>query len=386
MSFISNTTKLRLTAASAVAAALLLTAGGSVKAQNQIPGKIHFGLVYPLSTNGTHAPLDTNNFSINLIGGVSAAERGLAFAGLSNVVLNDSKGLLFAGFSNHVKKEVDGALFAGFANTYGGGKGPAFAGFANVAAGSVNGAQFAGFANIAKEAQGAQVAGFINVAKDLRGAQFAGFANIAKEVSISQFAGFVNVAKDVRGSQFAGFINIAKKVSGAQVAGFMNIAERSDCPIGIINWIKKGEKSIGVTIDENQTTMLSLRSGGKIMYGILGAGYNFKNKDAIYGIEAGLGAHFFESRYFRLNTELISSTLTDFEDGSYFKASLRVMPAIKIASFLEIFGGPTMNFITTNTLEGETLQKKYLKKWEGKWDEDFRGLYLGYTGGVHILF
>ncbi|HKG05318.1 MAG TPA: hypothetical protein VKB19_02615 [Pedobacter sp.] len=386
MSFIFYTPKHLLSAFKAVAFSTILFSGLTAAAQNQIPGKIHFGLVYPLSSNGTHAPLDTNNLSVNLIAGVSSAERGVAFAGLSNVVLDDVNGSMFAGFSNHVKKTANGALFAGFANTYGGGQGPAFAGFTNVASGDVNGAQFAGFANIAKEVTGAQVGGFINVAKNLQGAQFAGFANIAKDVSISQFGGFINVAKDVKGSQFAGFINIAKKVKGAQIAGFINIADSSDCPIGIINFIKKGEKSIGVTVDENQTTMLSFRSGGRVLYGIIGAGYNFKNDDAIYGIEAGLGAHFFESRYFRLNTELISSTLTDFEDGSYFKASLRVMPAFKVASFLEIFAGPSMNFVTTNTLEGEQLRKKYLKKWEGKWDEDFRGLYLGYTGGIHILF
>ena len=365
---------------------ILLLAGLSAGAQNQVPGKLHFGIVYPLSTNGTHAALDTNNLSIHLLAGVSAAERGSAFAAISNVVIHDVKGAMFAGFSNHVGQNVDGALFAGFANTYGGGKGPAFAGFSNVAAGDVNGAQFAGFANIAKNMKGAQAAGFANVAKNLEGAQFAGFANIAKNVSISQFAGFANVAKNVKGSQFAGFINIAKNVKGAQVAGFMNIADSSDCPIGIINLIRHGEKSVGLTVDENQTTMLSFRSGGRVLYGIIGGGYNFKNEDAVYAFEAGLGAHFFESRNFRLNTELIASTLTDFEDGDFFKSSLRVMPALKIASFLKIFAGPTLNFITTNTLEGEQLNKKYIKKWEGKWDEDFRGLYFGYTGGIHVIF
>lgn len=365
---------------------ILLLAGLNSGAQNQIPGKVHFGLVYPLSTNGTHAPLDTNNFSVNLIGGVSAAERGAAFAGISNVVFNNVKGSMFAGFSNHVKQTADGALFAGFANTYGGGRGPAFAGFANISSGDANGAQFAGFANIAKDISGIQAGGFANVAQDVKGAQFAGFTNIAKNVGVSQIGGFANVAKDVKGSQFAGFINIARKVKGAQVAGFMNIADSSDCPIGIINIIKNGEKSVGLTFDENQTSMVSFRSGGRVLYGILGIGYNFKNTDAVYAAEVGLGAHFFESKYFRLNTELISSTLTDFENGDYLKASLRVMPAIRIGKHLELFGGPSLNFITTNTLEGMELQSKYIKKWEGKWDEDFKGLYLGYTGGLHVIF
>ena len=351
-----------------------------------IPGRMHFGLVYPLSTNGRNAALDTNSFSLHLIAGVSAAERGPSFAGLSNVVVNDTKGSQFAGFSNHIGKKANGALFAGFINTYGGGNGPAFAGFSNIASDSVKGAQFAGFANVAKDVNGAQFAGFINTSKNLKGSQFAGFANVAKDVSISQMAGFINTAKDVKGSQFAGFINIAKKVKGAQVAGFINIADSSDCPIGIINIIKNGEKSIGLTIDENQTSMLSFRSGGKVLYGILGIGYNFKNTDEVYAFEAGLGAHFFESRSFRVNAEITSSMLESFKEGDYMKASLRVMPAIKVTPFLEIFGGPSMNFVSTNTTEGIALTKNTIKEWPGEWDEDFRALYLGYTAGLHILF
>lgn len=349
---------------------LLLFTDPNAFGQNQMPGKIHVGLIYPLSTNGTHAPSDTNYLSINLLAGVSAAERGPAFAGLGNIV-------------NH---DVKGALFTGFINIYGGGTGPAFAGFTNISEETIVGAQFAGFANFAKNATGGQFAGFMNTAREVHGVQLAGFANTAGNVSTSQFAGFINAAKVVKGSQFAGFINIAKKVRGTQIAGFMNIADSSDCPIGIINIIRKGEKSIGASIDENQTLMLSFRSGGRAMYGIIGAGYNFKNEDAVYAAEAGLGVHFFESRIFRLNTELISSTLTDFKDGSYFKGSLRVMPALKISSFLEIFGGPALNFITTNTLEGEKLTSRYLKKWPPRWDEDFKGLYLGGTGGIHVLF
>lgn len=335
---------------------ILLLAGLNAAAQKQLPGKVHFGLVYPVSTNGTHAAQDTNSFSLNLIGGLSAAERGSVIAGLSNVVIYDVKGPMIAGFSNHVGKTVDGALFSGFLNTYGGGHNTAVGGFANVASAPLKGAQFAGFANIAKEVRGLQVAGFINT------------------------------AKDVKGSQFSGFINIAKKIKGAQIAGFINIADSSDFPIGIINIIKNGEKSMGLSIDENQTTMLSFRSGGRILYGILGLGYNFKNDDAVFAAEAGLGAHLLNFHPFRLNTELVASSLFDFKRGDYFKSSLRVMPAIKLGQYLEIFGGPSLNFVTTNTLEGEKLRKKYIETWEPRWDEDFKGLYFGYTAGITFSF
>ncbi|WP_448634025.1 hypothetical protein [Pedobacter panaciterrae] len=368
-----------------ITASVLLATGLVANAQNQMPGKMHIGIVYPLSTNGTHAPLDTNNLSFNLLGGVSAAERGLAFAGLSNVVLHDAKGFLFAGFSNHVIKNADGGQFAGFLNTYGGGDGFAFAGFANISSGNVKGAQFAGFANIAKEMNGAQFAGFGNVAKGGTASQFAGFINIAKGVKGSQMAGFMNVAKDVKGSQIAGFINIAKKVKGAQIAGFINIAESSDFPIGIVNIIKNGEKSIGVSTNDNLTTMLTFRSGGRVLYGILGVGYNFKNDKEVYAAEAGMGAHFFQSNSFRLNTELTAMSLESFKHGEYFSSSFRVLPALKIAKFLEIYGGPSLNYVNTNTIEGKDLNKHYISKWGNK-GNDFRGLYVGYTGGIQVIF
>jgi len=304
-------------------ALLLLT---SLNLLAQLPGKIHLGFIYPLSTNGTHAPLDTNTLSIHLLAGVSAAERGLTFAGFSNFIRKDAIGSQFAGFSNHISGKADGAQFAGFVNTYGGGKGAAFAGFANIAHG------------------------------------------------------------EVRGVQFAGFINIAKKVKGAQFAGFINIADSSDYPIGIINLIKNGEKSIGVSTDETQTTMLSFRSGGKTLYGIIGIGYNFKNSDEVYAAELGLGAHFFTSNAFNLNTEVVATTLESFNPGDYFKSTFRLMPNVKLFKTLGIFGGPSFNFVTTNTNEGKQLYTKNLRNWDNKWGTNYNAIYLGYTFGLHILF
>jgi len=356
-------------------------------AQVQRPEKIHLGLVYPLSSNGRNAPLDTNNLSIQLIAGVSASEQGLAFAGLSNVVRRDSRAMLFAGFSNHVFEKAEGAQFAGFMNTYRSGRGAAFSGFANIATQEVIGGQFAGFLNTSGNLKGAQFAGFANVADSVKGAQFAGFANVARNnITESQFAGFINVAQDVDGAQLAGFINVARKVKGAQLAGFINIADSSDCPLGIINIIKNGEKGIGTTFDDSQTGMLSFRSGGKVLYGIIGAGYNFRNVDEVYAFEAGFGAHLLRFNPFRLNIEAVASTLESFKEGEFFKSSIRVMPAVKITPWLEIFGGPSFNYISTNTIEGITHKDKYQREWSNKWGNDFQAIYFGYQGGLQILF
>ncbi|WP_316814923.1 hypothetical protein [Pedobacter nyackensis] len=336
----STTRSITLSITLSVVLALLLSVVTKSSAQNKTH-KLHFGFIYPLSTNGTHAPLDTNTFSFHLLAGVSAAERGFSFAGLTNVVRNNAKGLQFAGFSNHIGKAANGGLFAGFLNTYKGGNDFAVAGFANISTGDVKGLQF---------------------------------------------AGFINKAKDVNGTQVAGFINIARKVKGVQFAGFINVADSSDYPIGIINLVKKGEKSISLTTDETLTTLLSFRSGGKVLYGIIGIGYNFKNSDEVYAFEAGLGAHLFQSKSFRLNAEVSGTGLESFKAGEYMKTSLRIMPALKISKNLEIFGGPSINYLNTNTAEGRTLNDKYITSWENKWGNNFQALYIGYGGGLQYIF
>lgn len=354
-SFNANINLKKASRATALGLALLLSTGLNGFAQDSKKGKVNIGLVYPLSTNGTHAALDTNVFSFSALAGVSAAEKGLSFAGLSNIIRKNASGTQIAGFSNHIGGQAQGLQFAGFLNTYGGGKGVALAGFSNISTGN----------------SGAQISGFLNWS--------------GKNVSALQIGGFMNKAGDVKGSQIAGFINIAKKVKGVQLAGFINVADSSDYPIGIINIVKNGEKSIALSTNQNLTTMATFRSGGKVLYGIIGAGYNFKNKDEVYAFEAGLGAHFFQSEHFRLNAELTGSSLQNFKRGNYFKSTFQLMPALRIGPHLEIFAGPSFNFVSTNTEEGKTLQKHYVKTWDRK-DNTLHGMFFGYTGGLAISF
>lgn len=349
------------------AATLTLLTTTTLYAQNK-QSKTHIGLIYPLSSNGRHAPLDSNSFSFNLLAGVSAAEDGFTLAGLTNIIHHTAKGVQIAGFSNHIGQKAEGTRVAGLMNI----------------TGESQGLSVAGFLNKSNDMKGAQVAGFLNKAKDVS-SQVAGFTNLADHVKGIQVAGFLNKAKNTS-SQVAGFMNIAKKVKGVQVAAFMNVADSSDYPIGLINLIKNGEKSIGITVDDNLTTMLTFRSGGRILYGIIGAGYNFKNDKEVYAFEAGLGAHVYTSQAFRLNIELAANSLHSFKVGEYFKSSIRILPAFKITPHIELFGGPTFNYVNTNTTEGRKLTEKFISKWDSKNSTRLQGIYAGYIGGVQYIF
>jgi hypothetical protein len=361
---------------------LTLLTSTALYAQNK-PSKTHIGLIYPLSSNGRHAPLDSNTFSLNLLAGVSAAEDGFTLAGVTNIIHHTSKGVQIAGFSNHIGQKAEGTRVAGLMNLTGESQGVSVAGFLNKS-GDMKGAQISGFMNLAQNSTGFQATGFLNKSKDVY-SQVAGFANIANHVKGIQVAGFMNKSKNVS-SQVAGFMNIAKKVKGVQVSAFINVADSSDYPIGLINVIKNGEKSIGITVDDNLTTLLTFRSGGRILYGIIGAGYNFKNDKEVYAFEAGLGAHVYTSQAFRLNIELAAVSLESFKAGEYFKSSLRILPAFKITPQIEIFGGPTFNYVNTDTTEGRELTEKFISRWDSKTSNRLQGIYAGYTAGVQYVF
>lgn len=317
-------------------------------AQNNRRTRTNIGLIYPLSSDGFHASGDTNVVPLNVIAGLSAAEQGLTIAGIMNIPRQDAGGFQLAGFSNHIDRNANGLMVAYFMNTYASGSGTSIASFSNNT-----------------------------------GAQIAGFLDKGANTSEVQIAGFINIAGNLKGNQVAGFINTAKKSNGAQVS-FINVADSAGKQIGIINEARNDEKSLGLSIDETQTTMLSFRSGGQVFYGIIGVGYNFNNKNQKYAYQAGLGARLVNSGMFRLKTELVCSGLESFKGSMYYKSSSYLMPALKFNKSLELFAGPSFNFVETDNEEGKNLIKHYVSGWSSNNGPDFHGYYFGYTAGIQV--
>lgn len=340
----------------------------------------HIGLIYPLSSNGAAAPQQTNNFSFHLLAGVSHQENAFCLSGLSGVIKKNAFGVMIAGISNHIGNDAKGLQLAGIVNRIkNDASGLQIAGLVNVT-GNAEALQLAGLANIAKNVDGVQIAGFTNQAKE-GGSQIAGFANIAKSSDGVQVAGFINVAVNAD-NQVAGFINVAKKVKGVQVAGLINIAEESNYPIGFINIIKNGEKQLGLTLDETGSTILAFRSGGKVLYGILGLGFNVKDDNARYVLEGGMGAHLPVTKSFRANVELTATAMSDLQYDVYFKTTTRILAAYKIANRVEIFAGPTFNHLGFDRYQTDIRNDHYI--WSKKNPNYFNGFYIGVMGGIQI--
>lgn len=292
--------------------------------------------------------------SLNLLLGISYNEPCFTFSPLCNIVLNDASGVQFAGLTNHIKNSGKGVEFAGLVNT----------------ASHFKGLQFAGFTNIADHATGLQFAGLSNTAtKYIRGVQF---------------AGIVNTAGDVNGIQFAGFVNIAKKVRGVQFATLVNVADTCDCPIGIINIIRNGEKGIALTYDINGTGIVSFRSGGKYTYGIIGVGINHRiDGDNKIAIEAGYGVHIPVFEWFRIDNELKATTIGTAEN-SINNFSYSLLPSFIINRHYNIFAGVSINYLFTQS--SNTLFDPCSQLWAKDSNNSHQELYISGQIGVQYIF
>jgi hypothetical protein len=308
----------------------------SVKAQERA---FQLGFFPPLSTNGAQAAQYTNGSSLNIIAGVSKSEKYFSLSSFAGIIKENAGGAHIAGFHSQVGQTLSGAQVAGFSS-------------------------FARKANV-------QVAGFTSVA-DSALVQVAGFTSVSRKASAGvQVSGFLNYAPEAQ-TQVAGFMNVAGKVKGVQLAGFINVADSSDYPIGLINWVKNGEKSIAAYYDETGTALLGLRSGGRVLYGILAFGYTFNNH---YAAEGGIGAVVLTKGMYRLKAESTHLVVTKFDNDVYQKSSIRALSSLTFLNKLEIFAGPSLNYAIQ---EGESLfpdRKSFRTR---------KKPFIGYTAGIAV--
>jgi len=306
-------------------------------------------LIPGLSTHGMYSSQVIDHFSLNLLGGYTAGINGVELAGVFNINRKSMRFLQVAGIFNFVGDSTKGIQMAGaYNNVLNNARGIQIGGLVNQTHTFSNGIQMAGLANFDKTAKGLQVAGIMNKYNTDEGATVAGLTNIARDSSGTQLAGFLNIGGDVAGMQLSGFMNVAKKVKGPQVS-FINIADSSNYPIGIINFIKNGGKSIAVGTDENLYAHVDFRSGGNVLYSVLGIGYKSSSNKAKYLFDVGLGAHIVNSNKFFLNGEYVnSSTLnTALKNDVYYTNSLKVLTGYKLSKHLGLFAGPSIDLASS---------------------------------------
>lgn len=279
-------------------------------------------LIPRISTHGLLNSQVVNKFSVNIIGGYTAGVEGTELAGVFNVN----------------QFQMYGAQFAGLLNVVGGDiKGLQAAGMSNIGLRKLSGVQLSGIWNrVDTITAGAQITGVINT------------TNNAPQAL--QLAGVVNIAKDEVGSQIAGVVNKAKKVNGLQL-GLINLADSNDYPVGLFNWIRNGSRQLSLGFDESSFMNLNFKSGGRVLYSIVGLGISFNNNGLKYGAEFGIGGHLINNNRFTLSTELLHRIHFDkdlkFKDAN--RSSLRIIPAVNLNRYLQVYVAPALTY--TDALE-----------------------------------
>ena len=308
-----------------------------------------------LSTHGSLESQVVNNFSLNIIGGSTAGVDGTELGGVFNVNQYDMQGM-----------QVAGVL--------------------NVVGGNVHGLQMSGGGNvILHNFSGTQLGGIWNTADTLKkGFQAVGVVNRVNESNGTQIAGAMNISRGYAGSQIAGGINIANKVKGIQLAGLLNIADSSDYPIAVLNLIKKGHKQLSFQIDDSHFLSTQFRSGGRVLYSLIGIGAYVSQPDMRYATEFGLGAQLLNRRKFGLATELVQRM--NFDDRMHMqdaqRFSLRIIPSWKMTKHWHIYAAPS--FIYSEATASKTVSGVQWKAWES--DRFKNTFHAGGSIGLSYVF
>lgn len=366
---------------------MLLSLSAFSQEENFRPAQINFG--FPLSsTNVKKAKEYTNGFSINLLVGISKNERSLALAGIGNIIANDATGLQIASVFNHIGNNGYGIAVTGVSNTvmqsY---KGIQIAGVANYS-GSGLGIQIAGVTNINNGANiGAQISGVANINNGAAmGLQISGVTNINNGSFIGlQLSSVANIAGDVKGMQLSAVMNKAKKVKGVQFATLLNIAEESNFPIAFINIIKNGKMGVALTHDILNNKVVSLRSGGKYTYGILGFGFNNKITEGNRLVaEAGYGIHIPITEWFEINNEL-KATMTGLGSETSNNFGYFLSPSLTLLEHYNFFAGVSVNYFNSNSINSESILPNN-SFWSKDGNDYIHRMYVGYQIGVQYIF
>ena len=282
-----------------------------------------------LSSHGIYNSQVINHLSLNLIGGYTAGIRGMELGGVFNIDRNNVSFLQAAGVFNIVGGNLKGIQLAGIYN------------------------------QVLNKVSGVQIAGLYNYTNNLiSGIQLSMIGNAADTSHGFQFTGLINYSKTIAGSQFSGVINIAKKVHGFQF-GLVNIADSSDYAIGLINLIKNGQKSLSLSYDDSRFIHLDFRSGGRVLYGLLGTGFNTASSPYKYAFDLGFGIHALNYQHFALDGEVVEQNTTDLIRNTYQIFSLKALPIYRLNRHFSAFVAPNINF-TFGSIENQIINSGWL--------------------------
>ncbi|MDR0586246.1 MAG: hypothetical protein LBG26_03305 [Treponema sp.] len=234
-------------------------------------------------------------------------------------------------------------------------RGFGLSGISLINTGYVAGFQSSGLFNIvSRDMTGLQMAGLFNrVREDMRGVQASGIFNIIEGSGTGlQTSGVFNwTGESFRGLQM-GLVNYDGGDDGLGMRiGLVNVSKSENViPIGLVNIVKNGIMHPAVWYDDLGFVNLSLKSGSRYFYSILGLGVHnslFFDDDPMFVTRTGIGAELPLDRFF-LDFDLTAGHIFSnfsWTENNAFIAQARLSAGYKIFKHLGIFVGVSYDYI-----------------------------------------
>jgi hypothetical protein len=262
-----------------------------------------------LGTNRLLSGSIKNDYSLNILMGYSGGVRKLEVGGILNGVRNDVQGLQIAGVGN-------------------------------IVGGSVLGGQISSTFNIA---------GYL-------------------DEGIQLSSGFNVIIRESAGWQISP-VNFAHRVvEGGRQIGFINISDSTDTvPIGFLSFVGSGNgyKRLELSVDENQTTSFSFKTGVRKFYNILALHYNFTRTQEIFGLGYGIGRAYELRKSWIMNTDLTTNILVEYDDFSPNVATMwkfDVSFEKQIARNAAVTFGPSIKYLIIDEYNSSSWTAKPFNK------------------------
>ena len=126
--------------------------------------------------------------------------------------------------------------------------------------------------------------------------------------------------------------------------------------------------------------MITLRTGSRFTYGIIGLGYNYRAHEKTLATIAGLGVHLNCYPWLRLNNEVTVQNI-GFSSSSAIKVGYALLPSIRLGQHWDLWGGLSLNYLRSgHGGDGRLLSSRPI--WEHQSPSLRQQLYVGYQAGI----
>jgi hypothetical protein len=320
-------------------------------------------LVPYVGTTGRDAANIERRISLNLIGGLTGAVRGIELSGIFSLDRQATCGIQLSGVINMTGGPTQGVQLAevnwtsgrldgvqlGMVSIAGSDILGAQLGLVNVGAGQLEGAQL-GLLNLAaKRVHGVQV-GLANLdAGPLDGGAQLGLVNIARADVRGYQHGLFNLsAGDTRGAQF-GLVNVTSGVVHGAQLGLVNIAEDADAAVGLVSVMYRGRTHLDVWGTDAGLAMVGIRHGSRLVHNIYGVGATARDERLVLAGSLGIGVSWLQRGPVFLDLDAIGYFLSTQKQGSSSAIQtasilqLRAPIGIQLTTGIALFLSPAIN-------------------------------------------